>query len=187
MQKYEKIRIGEALFLDRDGVINRRIDGGYVSKPEELEMLPHSAESIARLSKHFRYIFVVTNQQGIGKGLMSETDLAAIHAKMVSEIEKAGGRIDKIYHCPSLKEAHDFLRKPNIGMALNARHDYPNLRLKSCVMIGDAATDMMFGRRAGMQTILVGEWPEIAQQNPTLVDFYFPTLHEVAEAVERQK
>lgn len=186
MQKYEKIRIGEALFLDRDGVINRRIDGGYVSTPDELELLPHATESIARLSHFFRHIFVVTNQQGIGKGLMSEDDLLAVHAKMTAAIEQAGGRLDHIYHCPALKEAHNFCRKPNIGMALQARRDHPGLRLKDCVMIGDAVTDMMFGRRCGMQTILVGEWSEIATQQPQLVDFFFPSLLEVAEAVEQQ-
>ena len=180
MQKYEKIRIGNALFLDRDGVINRRIDGGYVRTPDELELLPGVAEAIAQLSACYSRIFIVTNQQGIGKGLMSEADLSAVHRKLTDAVTAAGGRIDRIYHCPSRKEAHDFRRKPNIGMALQARRDYPDINLHRSVMIGDAVTDMLFGRRCGMQTILVGEWPEIATKQPYLIDYHFPTLAEAA-------
>lgn len=183
MQKYEKIRIGNALFLDRDGVINQRIDGGYVRTPDQLLLLPGAAEAIAQLSALYSRLFIVTNQQGIGKGLMSEADLSAVHRKLIDAVTKAGGRIDRIYHCPSRKEAHDFRRKPNIGMALEARRDYPDISLRRSVMIGDAATDMLFGRRCGMQTILVGEWPDIATTHATLVDYRFPTLAEAAQAI----
>ncbi len=183
MQKYKKIIKGNALFLDRDGVVNVRIDGGYVRTPDELVFLPGAIEAIARLSAHYSHIFIVTNQQGIGKGLMTEDDLALVHRKITDAVDSAGGKIEHIYHCPSRKEAHDFCRKPNIGMALKARRDYPDVVLKKSVMIGDAASDMLFGRRSGMQTILVGEWPEIARQHPSLVDFSFPTLADAAKAI----
>ena len=169
--------------MDRDGVINRRIEGGYVRTPEELEFLPGAIDAVASLSNYFSHVFVVTNQQGIGKGLMSEDDLSAVHHKLISSVAAAGGRIDRIYHCPSRKEAHDFRRKPNIGMALQARHDYPGINLKESVMIGDAVTDMLFGRRCGMQTILVGEWPEIARHNASLVDYCFSSLCHAAQAI----
>lgn len=183
MQKYEKIIKADALFLDRDGVINVRIYGGYVRTPDELVFLPGAIDAISLFSKHFDHIFVVTNQQGIGKGLMSEDDLEAVHKKLIDAVAHAGGHITRIYHCPSRKEAHDFCRKPNIGMALQAHRDYPEINLKNSVMIGDAVTDMLFGRRSGMHTVLVGEWPEIAHQQPHLVDYRFPALADAAEAI----
>ncbi|MBR1516799.1 MAG: HAD family hydrolase [Bacteroidales bacterium] len=184
MQKYKKIIKGNALFLDRDGVINVRIDGGYVRRPEELVFLPGAITAIARLTKHYRHIFVVTNQQGIGKGLMTASELDEVHRKLTDAVAAAGGHIEQIYYCGSRAEAHDFRRKPNIGMALLARKAYPDINLKESVMVGDAVTDMMFGRRCGMQTVLVGEWGEIAQQQPHLVDFRFDTLADFANAVD---
>jgi histidinol-phosphate phosphatase family protein len=166
-----------ALFLDRDGVLNRLLRNDYVKCPDELEVLPGVKDALELFRKRFAHLFIVTNQQGIGKGLMTETDLAAVHRKLLDEI----GRIDHIYHCPKLHSAHSFNRKPNIGMALQARHDYPDIRLKESVMAGDSASDMLFGRRAGMTTVLIGESNEIALMHPHLVDNYFPTLIDFAD------
>ncbi len=187
MQKYEKIRLGNALFLDRDGVLNKRIDGGYVCKPADLVLLPGVAEAIAILNKHYKYTIVVTNQQGISKGLMNEEELHNVHEKMCQEIAQAGGHIDAIYYCPALKESRSFMRKPNIGMALLAKKEHTEIDFRQSVMVGDAATDMMFGKRCKMQTVLVGEWPEIATQQPKLVDYAYPTLIDFAQAVEQQE
>ena len=155
-----------ALFLDRDGVLNVLRPDDYVKTPAELELLPGVAEALAVCRRHFARIFIVSNQQGIGKGLMSEDDLAAIHAKLLAAI----GPVDRIYHCPDLKSAHSFRRKPNIGMALQARRDFPDIRLKESVMVGDSMTDMLFGRRAGMTTVLVGHNSTVATDRPWLVD-----------------
>ena len=168
----------KALFLDRDGVLNVLRHNDYVKCPDELVILPGVKEAMALLRKHYDLIMIVTNQQGIGKGLMTEADLTAVHAKLQ---EALGDTVDRIYHCPELESAHSFRRKPNIGMALQARRDYPGLRLKESVMVGDSMTDMLFGRRAGMQTVLVGDNSDVWQRQPYLVDRRYPTLLDYAE------
>lgn len=145
------------LFLDRDGVINKRLPGDYVKEPAEFEFLPGVLESIAAFSKLFGRIIIVTNQQGIGKGLMTENDLQKVHQHMLSEIEAAGGHIDAVYHCPGLAEDDPPCRKSNPGMALQAKEDFPEIDFGKSVMIGDSESDMEFGRRLGMKCILVGE------------------------------
>lgn len=167
----------KALFLDRDGVLNVLRHNDYVKSPDELVLLPGVAEAVAVCRRHFDYIFVVTNQQGIGKGLMTEDDLDAIHAKLLAAI----GPVDCIYHCPELERAHSFRRKPNIGMALQARHDFPDIKLKESVMIGDSRTDMLFGRRCSMTTVLVGDNSDVALSDPYLVDFRYASLLDAAQ------
>ncbi|MBQ9418497.1 MAG: HAD family hydrolase [Bacteroidales bacterium] len=162
----------KAVFLDRDGVLNELRRDDYVKSPEELVLLPGVAEAVRLLHRCFDLVLVATNQQGIGKGLMTEADLAAVHSKLAAE---APG-IDRIYHCPDLAHSRSFNRKPNIGMALQARHDYPSLRLKECTMVGDSMTDMLFGRRAGMTTVLIGEDNPVGREKPHLVDYHFATL-----------
>ncbi|MCU0382039.1 MAG: HAD-IIIA family hydrolase, partial [Chitinophagaceae bacterium] len=92
------------LFLDRDGVINYEKEADYIRTPGEFRLYDGVIEAMARFSARFGYIFVVTNQKGIGKGLMTEQDLRDIHAYMRGLIEPAGGRIDRIYHCSDLDE-----------------------------------------------------------------------------------
>lgn len=166
-----------ALFLDRDGVLNELRPDDYVKTPDELIVLPGVCEALELCRKQFSHIFIVTNQQGIGKGLMREADLKAIHSKLLDII----GPIDRIYHCPALRSAHSFSRKPNIGMALQARRDFPDIRLKDCMMVGDSKTDMLFGRRAGMKTVLVGNNTTVATDQPYLVDYHYASLLDFAQ------
>lgn len=166
-----------ALFLDRDGVLNVLRQGDYVKHPDELELLPGVAEALRMLRPHYDHIFVATNQQGIGKGLMTKNDLEAVHRKLTDSIPG----IDSIYFCPELERMHSFMRKPNIGMAIQARREHPGLRLKECVMVGDSMTDMLFGRRAGMTTVLVGDNSDCATAKPWLVDYRYRNLPEYAQ------
>ena len=166
----------KALFLDRDGTLNERIIDGYVTRDEDFRIIDGVLDAMAIFAKKFDRIFIVTNQQGIGKGLMTESDLKTIHDGFLRQVEAAGGRVDKIYFCPALKAEHSFMRKPSIGMALQARRDFPDVKLRQSVMVGDTESDMLFGHRAGMQTVLVGPEPEIAHKIPHLVDYYYPSL-----------
>lgn len=167
----------KSLFLDRDGVLNMLRPDDYVKTPDELILLPGVAEAIDLCRRRFGHIFIVTNQQGIGKGLMTEEDLTVIHAKLLEAI----GPVDRIYHCSALAKMHSFNRKPNIGMALQARRDFPDVRLKDCVMVGDSRTDMLFGRRAGMTTVLVGHNSDVAMAEPYLVDYRYDSLLDFAQ------
>src|SRR5574344_27885 len=168
------------LFLDRDGVLNERIIDNYVTSTKDFVIMPGVLEAMSIFAKYFDHIFIVTNQQGIGKGLMTESDLEHIHNAFIQEVKQAGGRIDKIYHCSALKDQHSFMRKPSIGMALQARKDFGDVVLRDSIMIGDTKSDMLFGRRAKMKTVLVGDEKQVVLNYPHLIDYYYPTLLDFA-------
>jgi histidinol-phosphate phosphatase family protein len=150
-----KIRIDQTwtLFLDRDGVINERIVGDYVKRVEDFHFMPGALNAIVELSKTFQRIIVVTNQQGIGKGLMTERNLLDVHRYMQSEVEKHRGKIDAAYFAPQLSAENSEMRKPNIGMAKQAQTDFPEIDFAKAVMIGDSDSDIVFGQKAGMITV----------------------------------
>ncbi len=141
-----------ALFLDRDGVLNERIVGDYVRSPEQLKVYRECGLLLTQLKPHFARILVVTNQQGIGKNLMTEEDLHQIHLKLSEELNPEVQIFDAIYFCPSLKEKQDPNRKPGIGMALQAKRQFPEINLHSSLMIGDSVSDLEFGKSANMST-----------------------------------
>ncbi len=178
-----KIDKSWSLFLDRDGVINVRKMDAYVLTPDDFIFREEAEKSIARLATLFGPMVVVTNQQGIGKGLMTEDDLNAIHEKMVQAIEAEGGRIDKVYFCPALKETHSFQRKPSPGMALQAKKDFSSIHFKKSVMVGDTLSDMKFGKRLKMVTVFIGEDKGIISRNHVLIDYAFPGLKEFTDFV----
>lgn len=160
------------LFLDRDGVINRRLPGAYVRRGEEFDWLPGAPQAIARLNDLFGLTIVVTNQQGIGKGLMDESDLQRVHAHLLRELTEAGGRIDAIYHCPDLASRTPNCRKPAPVMALRAKRDFPQIDFRRAVMVGDSLSDMEFGQRLGMRCVLVeGKGEDISrlEKKPDLI------------------
>ncbi len=163
------------LFLDRDGVINRRLVDDYVKSWSEFAFLSGVPEAIAHFSRRFARIVVVTNQQGIGKGLMTKADLQSIHHQMVLKIEQAGGRIDKVYFCPHHRQDDCACRKPRIGMAEQAKVDFPEIDFTKSIMIGDTPSDIEFGHRAGMRTVFVSKTehapPHTDLQVASLADF----------------
>jgi histidinol-phosphate phosphatase family protein len=143
------------LFLDRDGVINVRKMNGYILTADEFQFLPHISESIAYFSTIFQHVFVVTNQQGIAKGLMSERNVLDIHDYMCDQIKINGGNISACYFAPELKSELNSLRKPNPGMALQAQSDFPEVDFQKSIMVGDTDSDIKFGKNLGMKTVRV--------------------------------
>lgn len=144
------------LFLDRDGVINRRIINGYVTSWEQFEFLPGALDAIRILSSKFKYIFLITNQQGVGKELMTMEDLDEIHDKMCCAIEDHGGCIDCILACPQLADDPDNYRKPKPDMAFMAQEICPDIDLNKTIMVGDGISDVQFGKNAGIYTVFIG-------------------------------
>ena len=145
----------KTIFLDRDGVINRNPPNkGYVRKWAEFTFIPNSRKAIRELTESGYRIVVVTNQSGIGRGLYSVEDLADIHARMVAEINKTGGKIDAVYYCPHHPDAGCECRKPKPGMLIRAAREH-NIELSNAYLIGDWTTDIEAGQRVGATTFLV--------------------------------
>jgi D-glycero-D-manno-heptose 1,7-bisphosphate phosphatase len=144
---WTKDPVNPAVFLDRDGVINRD-SPDYITSLSAFEFLPRSLEAIARLTRTGFAIFVVTNQSGINRGYISTSTLEEIHRFMRHRIEAEGGRIRDIFCCPHLPEENCACRKPKPGMILSARKRY-GMDLNKAVMIGDRSTDIACGKNAG--------------------------------------
>ena len=147
----------DTLFLDRDGVINVKLDGQYVKNTDEFEFIKGAQVAISKLSKIFNYIIVITNQQGIAKRIMSDKDLDALHEYMLLELEQNGGVIDKIYYCPHLSSENCNCRKPNPGMIQQALIDFPDIKLAHSYLIGDSDTDILAGNKMGLISIKVDD------------------------------
>jgi D-glycero-D-manno-heptose 1,7-bisphosphate phosphatase len=167
------------LFLDRDGVINRKLENDYVKHWIEFEFLENSFTALRRLKEVFGLILIVTNQQGIGKRLYRTEDLEIIHKNMVYEIGYHGGRIDKVYFSPYLAEENHPTRKPGVGMALQAQKDFPQINFKQSIMVGDSSSDMQFGKAMGMYTVLLST----DNREEKNADFRFPSLYDFAAAL----
>ncbi len=170
------------LFLDRDGVINYEKEADYIRTPGEFRLYDGVIEAMARFSDRFGYIFVVTNQKGIGKGLMTEQDLRDIHAYMRGLIEPAGGRIDRIYHCPDLDEQSPN-RKPNPGMGYQARQDFPAVDFSRSLVVGNTMGDMKFGKTLGSKTVFIPSTKPMPLLPDPLVDAVYDSLWALAKAL----
>lgn len=142
-----------AVFLDRDGVINRkRPEGQYVTRWEELELLPGVVEGIASLNQAGFRVIVVSNQRCVAKGLISTADLEDIHRRMLEILARGGAKIDAIYYCPHETGDGCNCRKPAPGMLLEAARAM-GIELLSSWMIGDSNSDVEAGKKAGCKTI----------------------------------
>ncbi|MDP1803522.1 MAG: HAD family hydrolase [Bacteroidota bacterium] len=164
------------LFLDRDGVINKKLDNDYVKHWVEFEFLDGVFDALKKLDIFFGRIVVVTNQQGIGKHLYRVEDLELIHKNMIYEINYLGGRIDKVYFSPYLDSENHPTRKPNIGMALQAKKDFPEIDFSKSIIVGDSLSDMEFGKKAGMRTIFISD----EKKKDERIDLHFRSLIEFA-------
>jgi len=151
------------LMLDRDGVINTDVINDYIKSWEEFRFCEGTLDALKILNPLFNRIIVISNQRGVGKGLMSKETLDLITQNMLLKIEENGGRIDKAYYCTSL-DNEDPERKPNKGMALKAKSDFPEIDFNKCIMVGNMPGDMWFGRNIGAFTVYIptrkDEYPE---------------------------
>jgi D-glycero-D-manno-heptose 1,7-bisphosphate phosphatase len=173
-----------ALFLDRDGVINIRTPGDYVRTPEAFQPVEGLEEAMRLLASYFGRIVVVTNQAGIGRGLMTESDLAGVHARLLQIVGNSGGRIDAIYYCPHHKNAGCRCRKPATGMVWTALAEFSDIDLENAWLAGDSASDIALAENLGMRTVLIaGKFEDVDALRTMRIDFQFDSLLQFAHFI----
>ena len=148
------VRSNKTVFLDRDGVINKNLDNDYVKKWNEFEFLPRAKEAIKALTDANWDIIVISNQAGVGKGIMSAQVVEEINARMIKQIEDHGGKVKAVYYCPHRPDEDCECRKPKPGMLRRAADKF-GIELSSSYLIGDNITDIQAGAQMGCTTILV--------------------------------
>jgi D-glycero-D-manno-heptose 1,7-bisphosphate phosphatase len=170
----------KAAFLDRDGVINRKApQGQYITRWEELEILPYVPEAISKLNSAGWLVVVITNQRCVAKGLVTEQELKQLHEKMLSALAQSGARIDAIYSCPHELDDQCECRKPAPGMLLRAASEL-SIDLDRSWMVGDSTIDIEAGRAAGCRTIFIQD----AQQHARVqADRFARDLHAAVNTI----
>ncbi len=164
-----------AVFLDRDGVINRKPpEGHYVTRWEEMQFPPGVSEAIALLTQAGFCVFTVTNQRCVAKGLLTANELESIHERMCQVLAAAGAVITKVYYCPHETHPPCDCRKPAPGMLLRAAREH-EISLKTSWMIGDSDIDVEAGRNAGCRTVRIVKGDEVGSGGadlsaPSLID-----------------
>ena len=178
-----------AIFLDRDGTINRAGRNEYVWTPGRFEFLPGAASALRALRALCGRLIVVTNQSGIGQGLYTEADYRALRDWWHDGLRSQGVAFDAEYHCPHHPElgigAYRVAcgcRKPGTGMLRAAAEDFA-LDLGRCVVIGDAGRDMRMAKDAGCLAVHVATGPDA--EVPAEADLHFHSLPDAAEHLRR--
>jgi histidinol-phosphate phosphatase family protein len=171
------------LFLDRDGVINVESVGSYITNWADFKFHEGVLEALGSLEGVFGKIVVVSNQRGVGRGIMTMEALKDISHNMVSAVKESGGRIDKAYSCIAVSD-DDHNRKPNVGMALQAKEDFPDIDFKKSVMIGNSISDMEFGKRLAMHTVFLTTKHEPFPLPHDLIDEQYDSLQAWVKAFQ---
>ncbi len=174
----------KTIFLDRDGVINRKIDDDYVKSWDEFEFLPNAKEALKILTENDFRLIVVTNQRGIARGWMTEVDLHEVHTRMLSELKNYGAEIAGIFHCPHDKDQCD-CRKPLTGLFLQAQQKFPAIDFTKAIMVGDSSSDIEAGNALGCRTIFVNDERAIAEFQPPPQAKYLGAETSLYEAVQK--
>lgn len=174
------------VFLDRDGVINRKAtEGQYIGDWSKFELLPGVEAAIAALNDSGRHVIVVTNQRGVALGLYSCADVDALHAQLQQHLAMHGARIDAFYYCPHDKGECD-CRKPKPGLLKQAFRDYPEASPANSLVIGDSISDIEAAHNLGIPAIFIEGDPETqksgAEKAASTADAVSSSL---AEAVKR--
>jgi histidinol-phosphate phosphatase family protein len=149
--------MNRAVFLDRDGVINRKAaEGEYITRWDEMVFLPGAGEAIGMLNRAGFAVIITSNQRCVAKGLVTAPEVESLHTQMTAKLAKDGGKIDAIYYCPHDYKDNCTCRKPAPGMLLEAASAHA-IELKSSWMIGDSASDVQAGKQAGCKTVWITE------------------------------
>jgi D-glycero-D-manno-heptose 1,7-bisphosphate phosphatase len=148
------------VFLDRDGVLNRKMpEGVYVGEWAQFAWLPGAVEAVARMKRAGLTVIVVSNQRGIALGRVTTIQLESVHEKMQDHLARSDARLDAIYYCP-----HDYgechCRKPDTGLFEKAFQSFPQSNAENSVVIGDSLSDIQAGRRLGIKTIFIQGEPD---------------------------
>lgn len=143
-----------AVFLDRDGVINRPPRQRYITAWEQFRFLPGSLQALRRLAQHRKSVVIVSNQAGVGHGLYPDRELKRMTRNMLSRIREAGGRIRAVYYCTHRPQDGCGCRKPKPGLLQRASRSF-GIDLRKSILVGDNETDIHLGRTAGCRTVLV--------------------------------
>lgn len=192
------LRIG--IFLDRDGTINEEVD--FLQSPNELTLIPGSADAIREANKHGWKVFIATNQSGIARGLLTEDALNRINATLISELQQRNAHIDAIYYCPhhptvgaAPYRTECDCRKPNTGMLLRAAREF-DVDLSKSFVIGDRMIDVQTAINVGATSILVltgygREELKLCKERDVHIDYVAENLYDaiqhVKESVQREQ
>jgi D-glycero-D-manno-heptose 1,7-bisphosphate phosphatase len=162
----------KAIFFDRDGVVNLRIVHDYIKKAEEFRFLPDFLELYPKVIKAGYETLLITNQQGVSKGLMTLSQLEGVLDYMQNYLVNRFGRGFKdIFYCTDLAESGSYYRKPNPGMILEGIDKW-NIDIAKSWMIGDSPTDSIAGKKAGLKTILIGDYKDVKEADFIVKDLY---------------
>ncbi|MDI6766524.1 MAG: HAD family hydrolase [Bacteroidota bacterium] len=182
------------IFLDRDGTINHEVD--FLHSPTDLNLLPRSANAIHEANMQGWKVFIITNQSGIARGILTEDQLLVIHRTLGQELLKYNAKLDAIYYCPHHPDIGEppfrkecECRKPKIGMLEKAAAEY-NINLKNSFVIGDKMIDVQTGKNSGVTSILVltgyGKTElELCRKQNVLPDFIANNLYDAIQFVRR--
>ena len=166
-----RVEISESrryVLVDRDGVINSKIDNGYVQRPEQLVFLPGSLDALAKLTGAGYGIAVISNQSGVSRGLYTIADLERVTDTVVEAVESAGGVIDVFYYCPHRDEDECRCRKPKPGLIERAVAEL-GIDAADTYMIGDSPIDVTAAQSVGCKTIYIAEAKAGTPVSPTHV------------------
>ena len=184
--KHPNTNCRRAVFFDRDNTLIH--DPGYLKDPAHVRLLDGAAEATARLRRAGYAIIVVTNQSGVARGLMAESDVAAVNDRMKELLTAEGGGLDGVYSCPyldgpeAIREEYrrdSELRKPRPGMLEQAAREL-GLDLTRSWMVGDSSRDIEAGRAAGCRTVFVGPGGQAARADAVAPNLAAATEHILA-------
>jgi D-glycero-D-manno-heptose 1,7-bisphosphate phosphatase len=158
----------DAVLLDRDGTINVKApEGSYITRSEQVELLPGAAQAIRELNRAAVPVAIVTNQRGIALGRMSEADLAEVHARLAVLLIAEGAAVDRIFYCPHEKGTCG-CRKPGTLLLRRAQRAFRLPTLSNTLMIGDSQSDMLAGERVGARTVMLSSGPRPQGHGPAV-------------------